>query len=302
MLTFFMEKQMKTKTIKLDITQAIITHADLLAERHASYVSEFVTRANSELYAILAEILKLHEQVEASKQRDKLIKQMRVRLKDEHKIKTQANTTTTALVTKYVTRASRKTAHVYSRVLQVAIANGVTSAGLVEYIENSGGIDKVRMAVNSAEAIKQANATAKSYQQQLRKQLNQKGAVGSLDLSAVNNSLPCASDVAFYHLLCRFNNATNTHEIVAVMYPSSAFETQAMDEYLTMLDLACVSDRNQFYDKCKSLGVNMDILLRWMAANKIDSADSARQMARALTASANQPLHAIPTVSLLKAA
>jgi hypothetical protein len=121
-------------------------------------------------------------------------------------------------------------------------------------------------------------------------------------LSAVNNSLPCASDVAFYHLLCRFNNATNTHEIVAVMYPSSALETQAMDEYLTMLDLACVSDRNQFYDKCKSLGVNMDILLRWMAANNIASADAARQMARALTASANQPLHAIPTVSLLKAA
>ena len=109
MLAFFMEKYMRTKTIKLDITQAIITHADLLAERHASYVSEFVTRANSELYAILAEILTLHEQVEASKQRDKLIKKMRTRLKDQHKIKTQANTTTTALVTKYVTRASRKT-------------------------------------------------------------------------------------------------------------------------------------------------------------------------------------------------
>lgn len=294
---------MKTKTIKLDATQTIITHADLLAERHASYVSEFVTRANSELYAILAEILKLHEQVQASKQRDKLIKQMRVLLKEHHKIKTQANTTTTALVTKYVTRASRKTAHVYSRVLQVAIANGVTSAGLVAYIEKSGGIDKVRMTVNSAEAIKQAQATDKSYQQQLRIQLNQKGAVGSLDLSAVNHTLPCASDVAFHHLLCRFNHVTNTHEIVAVMYPSSALETQAMDEYLTMLDLACVSDRdNQFYDKCKSLGVNMDILLRWMAANNIASADAARQMARALTASANQPFHAIPTVSLLKAA
>jgi hypothetical protein len=294
---------MKTKTIKLDVTQAIITHADLLAERHASYVSEFVTRANSELYAILAEVLKLHEQVEASKQRDKLIKQMRVRLKEHHKIKTQANTTTTALVTKYVTRASRKTAHVYSRVLQVAIANGVTSEGLVAYIENSGGIDKVRMAVNSAEAIKQANATVKSCQQQLRTQLSHKRAVGSLNLSAVKHTLPCASDVDFYHLLCRFNHATNTHEVVAVMYPSSALETQAMSEYLTMLDLAGVSDsHNQFYDKCKSVGVNMDILLRWMAANRIDSADAARQMARALTASANQPLHTIPSVSLLKAA
>lgn len=290
---------MKTKTIKLDITQAIFTNADLLAERHASYVSVFVTRANSELYAILAEILKLHEQVEASQQRDKLIKQMRVKLKEQHKIKTQANTTTTGLVAKYVTRASRKTAHVYSRVLQVAIANGVTSAGLVAYIEESGGIDKVRMAVNSAEAIKQANATAKSYQQQLRKQLNHKSAVVSLDLSAVKHTLPCASDVAFHHLLCRFNHATNTHEIVAVMYPSSALETQAMDEYLTMLDLACVSDRHQFYDKCKRVGVNMDTLLRWMAANNIASAEAARRMARSL--SYNTAVNSAPAL-LLKAA
>jgi hypothetical protein len=69
-----------------------------------------------------------------------------------------------------------------------------------------------------------------------------------------------------------------------------------------MLNLATASDTNTFYDKCKVLGVNMDVLLRWMAANNIASADAARQMARALTASANQPLHAIPTVSLLKAA
>ena len=273
---------MKTKTIKIDINQAIITRADSLAQRHASYVSEFVTRANSELYAILAEIHKLHEQLEASKQRDHLVKKIRAKLKEQHKIKTQANTPTTALITKYVTRASRKTAHVYSRVLQVAIANGVTSAGLVAYIQRRGGIDKVRMSVNSAEAIKQANLTTKSYQQQLRLQLSHKSAVGSLDLGAVKHTLPCASDVAFYHLLCRFNHLTKTHEIVAVMYPSSALETQAMDEYLTMLDLAAVSDKNTFYDKCKELGVNMDILLRWMVANNIDNADTARVMAKSL--------------------
>jgi hypothetical protein len=50
-----------------------LTNADLLAERHASYVSQFVTRANEELYAILADILHLYEQIEASKQRDKLV-------------------------------------------------------------------------------------------------------------------------------------------------------------------------------------------------------------------------------------
>ena len=134
---------MNTKQTKCDINHTIITHADLLAQRHASYVSEFVTRANSELYVILAEILKLHEQVEASMQRDKLIKQIRRLLKDNYNIKTQTNTKTTALVVKYVTRASRKTAHVYGKVLDIAIADGITSDGLVEYIKSKGGIDKV---------------------------------------------------------------------------------------------------------------------------------------------------------------
>ena len=290
---------MKTKTIKIDINQAIITHADTLAERHASYVSEFVTRANTELYEILAEIHKLYEQVDSSKQRDKLVKKIRQCLKSSHNIKTQANTKTTALVVKLVTRANRKTSHVYSRVLEVAIAAGVKSDGLVEFIKLKGGIDKVRMAVNSAETVAQANATAKHYQQQLRSQLNHMQGIGNADLSAISHTLPHACDVDFKHLLCRFNHATNSHEIVAVMYPSSALETQAMDEYLTMLDLACVSDKNQFYDQCKSLGVNMEILLRWMAANNIQSAVSARAMARGL--SANTSVESAPAV-LLQAA
>ena len=289
---------MKAKTIKLDINQVIISNADLLAERHATYVSDFVTRANTELYAILAEILKLHEQVEGSKQRDKLIKRMRQHLKSTHNIKTQANTKTTALVTKYVTRASRKTAHVYSRVLEVAIANGIGSADLVEFIKLKGGIDKVRMAVASAEAVTQHNALIKHYQMQLRDQLAHKQAIGIVDLSAVKSTLPTACDVDFKHLLCRFNHVTNSHEIVGIMYPSSALETQAMNEYLTMLDVACYSDQNTFYERCKQHGLNMDILLRWMGANGIKDASAARAIGGKLKSSAVTP----PPAALIKAA
>ena len=293
---------MKTKVTKLDMTQAVIAHADSLAERHALYVSDFVTRANTELYAILAEIHKLYEQVEGSKQRDKLVKKMREHLKSNHNIKTQANTKTTALITKYVTKASRKTAHVYSRVLEVAIANGIGSAGLVDYIVAKGGIDKVRMAVNSAEAVAQAKATEKNYQRQLRSQLKHRQGIGSVDLSAITHTLPHATDVEFHHVLCRFNHASNRTEIVAVLYPSSALETQAMNEYLCMLNLAAASDTNTFYEQCKVLGVNMDVLLRWMAANNIHTADTARVMAIALIASTNQTINASPAVHMLRAA
>ena len=267
----------------MNISHAIIAQADLLAERHVNYVSDFVTRANSELYAILAEILKLHEQLEGSKQRDKLIKLMRKNLRENYQIKTQTNTSTTALVTKYVTRASRKTAHVYSRVLQVAIANGVTSANLVDFIVEKGGIDRVRMAVATAEAVKDAKALAKLRQQKVRSQLNLKDSIGRLDLGSRTRALPCASDVDFYHFLGRFNMETKAHEVVAVMYPSSSLEAQAIDQYMLMLGLAAASDDNTFYEQCKSFGVNMDILLTWMAANNIANADAARDMARLLS-------------------
>jgi hypothetical protein len=191
---------------------------------------------------------------------------------------------------------------VYSRVLEVAIANGISSADLVEYIKRMGGIDKVRMAVNCAETLARAKAIGKKLQKGLRSQLTHMQGIGSIDLSEIKHTLPYATDVEFHHVLCYFNHASNKHEIVAVLYPSSALETQAMNEYLLMLQLAAASDKNIFYDKCNELGVNMDILLRWMAANNIDNAEKARVMASEVNALAYQPITTNPAVGMLLAA
>ena len=275
---------MKTTQTKVDINHTIITHADLLAQRHQDYVSEFVTRANGELYAILAEILKLHEMLTASAKQERLVKQIRRKLKDSFNIKTQANTKTTALVVKYVTRASRKTTHVYSKVLDIAIADGITSVGLVDYIKSKGGIDKVRKAVVSAETAREQAQGQKALETALKKHL----ANSAQPIATVVSTnqpfarFPCASDVAFYHLLCNFNLKTKQYEIVAAMYPSSTFESQAMDNYLFMLGVAASSDTNEFYELCKQNGLNMDIILNWMRANNIADAASARTLAHTL--------------------
>ena len=275
---------MNAKQKKIDINYAIITHADLLAQRHQEYVSEFVTRANSELYAILAEILKLHEMLTASAKQEQLVKQIRRKLKDSFNIKTQTNTKTTALVVKYVTRASRKTAHVYGKVLDIAIADGITSDGLVEYIKDKGGIDKVRKAVVSAETAREQAQGQKALETALKKHLANSAQPIATVVSPNQPfaSFPCASDVAFYHLLCNFNLKTKQYEIVAAMYPNSTFESQAMDNYLFMLGVAASSDTNEFYELCKQNGLNMDIILNWMRANNIADAESARVIAKVL--------------------
>lgn len=276
------------------VNQSILTHADLVAERHASYVSQFVTRGNEELYAILADILKLHEQLEGSKQRDKLIKAMRHHLREVYGIKTQANTKTTTLVAKYVTRASRKTAHVYSRVLEVAIANGVNHAGFVEFIKQRGGIDKVRMSVASAEVAKQQRDQQRSLLQAMRWSLVQQQGLATVSFGSARHTLPCAIDVTFDHLLCQFNPTTQQHEVVAVLYPSSTLEDMAVDHYAIMLSVAARSDDDvAFRAQCKQLGLNMDLIHRWMRANNIADAATARLMGRSLQAAANGEMRSI---------
>jgi len=270
---------MKNTRTKIDINHTIITHANLVAERHEAYVNEFVTRANSELYAILAEMLELHEKMCSSATKEKLIKQMKKHLKERYNLKIQANTKTTALVVKYVTRSSRKTAHVYSRVLDIAISNGIGSADLVEFIKSKGGIDKVRVAVDSAEVQKQHKDREKLLHKVLKTKLLQQKSIGNVVFPTTIMSLPIACDVKFHHLLCHFNMATNAYEIIGVMYPSSVLETQAMSEYLTMLDVATSSDHDTlFYQRCKELGLNMDIMHNWMRANNIADAAAARCM------------------------
>jgi hypothetical protein len=283
---------MMKKTVKVDINHTIITHADLLAQRHEDYVNEFVTRANNELYCILAELLELHEKLVASPHKDKLIKQMRKILKEKYGLKTQTNTKTTSLVVKYVTRASRKTAHVYGRVLDVAITNGISSAGLIDFIKSNGGIDKVRLAVASKETQQHLKSVEAHLQKELCSTLVAKHGIGNA-LFTGTKTLPHAKDVSFTHMLCTFNHKTQKHEIVGVMYPSCSLESLAMAEYLTMLDVAAISDDGTlFYQRCKEKGLNMDLIHRWMAVNNIADASAAKCLIADLSTSTKSAMTA----------
>lgn len=293
---------MKITHTKVDINHTIITHADLLAQRHEDYVNEFVTRANNELYCILAELLELHEKLVASPNKDKLIKQMRKILKEKYGLKTQANTKTTSLVVKYVTRASRKTAHVYGRVLDVALANGISSAGLIDYIKANGGIDKVRSAVASKETQQHIKSVEAHLQKQLRSTLLSKQDIGQA-LFTGRKTLPHAKDVSFTHMLCSFNYQTQKHEIVGIMYPSSRIELLAMTEFIDMLEVAAISDDHKlFYQRCKEQGLDMDLIHRWMASNNIANASAAQQLITSLSTSTKSAMNASNQATLKLAA
>ena len=77
---------MKNTTDKFALNE-IVAAADGVALRHGEYVNNFITRANDELYEILADILKIYEQVIENRYKDKLIKQLKVKLKKIYGLK-----------------------------------------------------------------------------------------------------------------------------------------------------------------------------------------------------------------------
>lgn len=265
--------------------------ADALAERHQQYVAEYVARGNTELYTMLAEILKVHELLIANPAKEKLIKKIRRLLKENYNIKTQNNTKTTALVVKYITRASRSTAHVYGRVMDIAISEGVTSDGLAAYIEAKGGIERVRKAVDSAEIAKHKQQVEKFSLEALKEHMISRQPIASIELDKTfYQNMPTTWDVELDSYLCRINIETGKLDILGAGYPSTAYEKHVLREYMLMLDVAAVSHTNQFYSKCREHGLNMDLIHKWMKSNKISDGQSALELLKSLVSKTKSKL------------
>lgn len=143
----------------------LIKVGDALAKQHDGYVTQYVTNANADLYALLTDIQAFAEKVLASADVDDVIKQMRENLRWDHEIKTQANSPALNIIVRYVTRTNRKNACVYARVIRKAMADGITSAELTKYIVAAKGIDNIREAVAKKDAdIEDLKADAKIWQ------------------------------------------------------------------------------------------------------------------------------------------
>ena len=66
-------------------------------------------------------------------------------------IKTQQNTSDITVLVRYITRADRKTAHVYARAIETARANQIAPAHFAGYLEQAGGVERIR--ANGVESV-----------------------------------------------------------------------------------------------------------------------------------------------------
>ena len=128
----------------LVVTKSLIGQAEDLAAEHEAFNTNYVIGGRHALYSLLGKIAALVEQFDAAVDRDELLEIVRTQLQERYGIKTQHNTSDITVLVRYITRADRKTAHVYARAIETARANQIAPAHFARYLEQAGGVERIR--------------------------------------------------------------------------------------------------------------------------------------------------------------
>ena len=135
----------------LVVTKTLIGQAEDLAAEHEAFNTNYVIGGRKALYSLLGKIAALVEQFEAAVDKDELLELVRTQLQEQYGIKTQQNTSDITVLVRYITRADRKTAHVYARAIETARANQIAPAHFAGYLEQAGGVERIR--ANGVESV-----------------------------------------------------------------------------------------------------------------------------------------------------
>ena len=264
------------------ILEDILAHASLLNTQHDEYVAQFVTRANEELYVLLAEMMAVCEEIWDSGCEEYILKSMRKKLKEDWNIKTQKNTGTTSVVVRYITHGSRQVVHNYASVLNTAKLEGITADGLVQYIKDKGSIDAIRKKLKNAEEKKIVEVREKQVRKSLADLLQATKNLGKVSFNNGAKKLEAyCCDVQFSLLLSVSDG--NGERIVASIYPSSTILQECLALYKVSCKAAALDDgTGNFEAFCKEFGLNMDVVHRWMRDNQIADRNEANEILRAI--------------------
>ena len=126
------------------VTKTLIGQADDLALEHENFHTNYIVAGRTALYELLGKIYALSLALDDALDKTEQISMMRSVLSEKYQIRTQDNTSDVTVLVRYITRADRKTAHVYARAIQSASESGVLPENMVGFIEHYGGIERIR--------------------------------------------------------------------------------------------------------------------------------------------------------------
>lgn len=132
------------KPSALMVTKTLIGQADDLAREHEEFTDRYIVSGHKALYELLAKIYELAEKLDKCIDRDDQVRLLKGVLSQKYGIRTQENTSDTTVLVRYITQADRKTAHVYARAIEVARMNKIDSSNFSAYVQQAGGIERIR--------------------------------------------------------------------------------------------------------------------------------------------------------------
>lgn len=143
----------KTSNNVILAAQAIVNKADALVKTREDWQQNEYARSNARLYEILADVLRMYEQVKDDKQlRAETVKQMKQQLQ-ANGVRVQMNTLAITLFVRYVFRTDRQRAMNYSRTLQAALAEGISAERFAQFVEDCGGVEQCKKQYTKSEHV-----------------------------------------------------------------------------------------------------------------------------------------------------
>ena len=242
----------------------VLGQAKNLAKMNDQDVETYVVRGTKELYALLGAIYSYALQINESPLREHILQRMRERLDEEHEIKTQINTPWTTTVLRFILPTDRQTAYSYSKVLQVAHDENLTSQELPSYIKERGGIGKITATKEEEESFKSIKEHKEAKTQMLRNilQANAKAAdtIVQVDDKFVLNTVAEGKKEGTFEFAVCVNPGGNERRVVRFFKVNQTTESQLLN---LIADASVPDDLESMQAKLDLLREKLGITSGW---------------------------------------
>jgi len=212
------------------LVEQVLCEGDVLAQNQADFYENYIVKANDVLYRLLADLMRYSDQVLGSDYKLGILSKMRSTLSTKHNIKVQKNTPELTIIVKYVVRTSRKNAHVYARVLDMAYRQDVMADELGDFIRQNGGIDCIRESNTNLEAVIKKKANGEHELKFIKALLDEKVATPITEFSIPQELSSQVHDSmgvgAFFYPICK--RVLGGYKVVGVIPMDVDFEKQIL--------------------------------------------------------------------------
>lgn len=206
---------MATKQAKQTTSANTIARLNELYAQRETWERDLFARSNKALYALLTECMNVYLSIKGTGAESVVLADMKTVLA-ERGIVTKGSSPVLTVIVRYVFNNDRRRAHSYSRVLRIAVLEGVEPARFADWVSEQGGVEEVVRTKALSEKTLKKRATLNDYAVQAKQLLLDQ--LGSpLATVARTGLMGNAVDTGEYTLLIGKTQANGETKVLSVV-------------------------------------------------------------------------------------